>query len=180
MNLNPSGKKIIMLLIDTLMDVTLQEAIENGKAPAFQFLIEKGYKIPNIVSPFPTMSVNVDSTLLTGVYSDQHKVPGLVWFNTKENRIINYGGNVRELSKLGLKQAMEDIFYNLNHIHLSKKHKTIHELLDEQNIQSASINTLMYRGNRSVQITFPALMSLVTGMRRKYSHMRHKCLHTEL
>jgi hypothetical protein len=167
MNLNPSGKKIIMLLIDTLMDVTLQEAIENGKAPAFQFLIEKGYKIPNIVSPFPTMSVNVDSTLLTGVYSDQHKVPGLVWFNTKENRIINYGGNVRELSKLGLKQAMEDIFYNLNHIHLSKKHKTIHELLNEQNIQTASINTLMYRGNLSVQITFPALMSLVTGMRRK-------------
>ncbi|QGQ48739.1 alkaline phosphatase family protein [Metabacillus sediminilitoris] len=166
--MNPSGKKqIIMLLVDTLMDITLQEAIKNGKAPALQFLIENGYKIPNLVSPFPTMSVNVDSTLLTGVYSDQHKVPGLVWFNKKENRIINYGGNVRELIKLGLKQSMEDIFYNLNHNHLSKKHKTIHETLVAQDIQTASINTLMYRGNQSVQITFPFLMSLVTGMRRK-------------
>ena len=79
MTLNQSGKKqIIMLLVDTLMDITLQEAIKNGKAPALQFFIENGYKIPNLVSPFPTMSVNVDSTLLTGVYSDQHKVPGLV------------------------------------------------------------------------------------------------------
>jgi hypothetical protein len=161
------NKRIILLLVDTLMDITLVEAIQKGKAPALQFFIENGYKIPNMVSPFPTMSVNVDSTLLTGVYSDQHKVPGLVWFNTKENRIVNYGGNARELTKLGLKQAMEDIFYNLNHIHLSKKQKTIHEILMEQNIETASINTLMYRGDQSVQITFPFLMSIVTGMRRK-------------
>ncbi|MGM0876668.1 MAG: alkaline phosphatase family protein [Bacillota bacterium] len=168
MTLNSSGKKrIIMLLVDTLMDLTLQEAIKNGKAPALKFFIENGYNIPNLVSAFPTMSVNVDSTLLTGVYSDQHKVPGLVWFNKNENRIINYGGNARELIKLGLKQAMEDIFYNLNHNHLSKKHKTIHEILMEQDIQTASINTLLYRGNQSVQITFPRLLSLVTGMRRK-------------
>ncbi|MBZ5750510.1 alkaline phosphatase family protein [Metabacillus rhizolycopersici] len=160
-------KHIIMLCVDTLMNITLQEALRNGKAPAFQFFIDNGYHIPNVVSPFPTMSVNVDSTLLTGVYSDQHKVPGLVWFNKKENRIIDYGGHVRELIKLGLKQAMEDIFYNLNHNHLSKKHKTIHEILMVQDIQTASINTLLYRGNQSVQITFPFLMSLVTGMRRK-------------
>lgn len=168
MTLNSSGKKkVIMLIVDTLMDITLQEAIKKGKAPALQFFIENGYNIPNLVSPFPTMSVNVDSTMITGVYSDQHKVPGLVWFNSKENRIINYGGNVRELSKLGLKQAMEDIFYNLNHKHLSKNNKTIHEILMDLNIQTASINTLLYRGNQSVQITFPFLMSIVTGMRRK-------------
>lgn len=160
-------KKVILLLVDTLMNTTLKEAIKNEKAPAFQFFIENGYNIPNVVSPFPTMSVNVDSTLLTGLYSDQHKIPGLVWFNKKENRIINYGGHVRELVKLGLKQSMEDIFYNLNHSHLSKKHKTIHEILKDQDIQTASINTLMYRGHESVQITFPFLMSVVTGMRRK-------------
>ncbi|WP_299088378.1 alkaline phosphatase family protein [uncultured Metabacillus sp.] len=164
---SPGKKKIIMIIVDTLMDLTLQEALKNGKAPALQFFIENGYKIPNMVSPFPTMSVNVDSSLLTGVYSDQHKVPGLVWFNKNENRIINYGGNVRELFKLGLKQSMEDIFYNLNHNHLSKKHKTIHEILKDQDLQTASINTLMYRGSESVQITFPFLMSLFTGMRRK-------------
>lgn len=160
-------KKVILLVVDTLMNPTLQEAIENGKAPALKFFIENGYNIPNVVSPFPTMSVNVDSTLLTGVYSNQHKIPGLVWFNKKEKRIVDYGGHVRELVKLGLKQAMEDVFYNLNHSHLSNKHKTIHEILMEQGIQTASINTLLYRGTESTQITFPLLMSLVTGMRRK-------------
>lgn len=159
-------KHIIVLMVDTLMNTTLQEALKNGKAPALQFFIDNGYNIPNVVSPFPTMSVNVDSTLLTGVYSDQHKVPGLVWFNKKENRIIDYGGHVRELFKLGLKQAMEDIFYNLNHNHLSKEHKTIHEILVDQDILTASISTLLYRGNHSVQLKFPFLLSLITGMRR--------------
>ncbi|WP_243291771.1 alkaline phosphatase family protein [Bacillus sp. FJAT-47783] len=162
----PEKKKVIMLFIDTLMDCTLQEAIKSGKAPVFQFFIKNGYKVPNMVSPFPTMSVNVDSTLITGVYSDQHKIPGLVWFNKKENRIVNYGSHVRELIKLGLKQSMEDIFYHLNHSHLSKKQKTIHELLMEKEIETASINTLLYRGSQPTQITFPFLMSLFTGIKR--------------
>ncbi len=99
-----------MLLIDTLMDQSIQAAIKHEKAPALQFIIENGRYFTNLVSPFPTMSVNVDSTLLTGVACDKHKVPGLVWYNQKEKRIVNYGSHVRELVKLGLKQSMEDIF----------------------------------------------------------------------
>ena len=80
-------KRVIMLMIDTLIDPSIQAAIKSGKVPALQFFIENGQYFSNLVSPFPTMSVNVDSTLLTGVYSDKHKVPGLVWYNKKKREL---------------------------------------------------------------------------------------------
>ncbi|WP_249870635.1 alkaline phosphatase family protein [Oceanobacillus saliphilus] len=160
-------KKVIMIMIDTLMDLPLQEALKNEKAPALQFFMENGRYFPNLVCPFPTMSVNVDSTLLTGVYCDKHKVPGLVWYNEKEKRIVNYGSDVKELLKLGLNQSMMDIFYNLNHVHLNKMHATFHETFKEKGIHTGSINALLYRGSTSDHLKIPFLLSLLTGMDRE-------------
>ena len=111
------------------------------------------------------MSVTVDSTLLTGVYSDKHKVPGLVWYNRKENRIVNYGSHVRELFKLGLKQSMGDVFFNLNHVHLNKQHKTIHEILHDEGMQTSSINALLYKGSNPEYIK--NTLSLIPGNRNE-------------
>ncbi|MFD1039611.1 alkaline phosphatase family protein [Virgibacillus byunsanensis] len=161
------NKKVIMLIIDTLMDTPIQAAQKRGEIPALQFLIENGRYFPDLVCPFPTMSVNVDSTLLTGVYCDKHKVPGLVWYHAKEKRIVNYGSHVRELLKLGLKQSMIDIFYNYNHTHLSKEYKTIHEELKEKGLETASINALLYRGSQPSQLKIPFLLSFITGLDRQ-------------
>ena len=85
----------------------------------------------------------------------------------KEERIVNYGSHVRELLKLGIKQSMKDIFYNLNHEHLSKQHPTIHEILNEKGIQSASINALLYRGKYSeLNLKIPFLLSVFTGLKQ--------------
>jgi predicted AlkP superfamily pyrophosphatase or phosphodiesterase len=161
-----SKKSVVMLLIDSLMDEPLKEAVKNGQAPGLQYLLENGRYVPDMISPFPTMSVNVDSTLLTGVYSDQHKVPGLVWYNAKEKRIINYGSHIRELLKLGIKQSSRDVFYNLNQVHLSQQVKTLHEELDEKGIETCSINALLHRGSRDGYLQIPFLFSMISGLNR--------------
>ncbi|MGG0413550.1 alkaline phosphatase family protein [Peribacillus simplex] len=109
-----------MLVIDTLMDPPLQVVIKNNRAPAFRFLMEHGMYFPEVVSPFPTMSVNFDTTILTDTYCDDHHLPGLIWFNIKENRLINYGSHIRELWKLGLSRSLEDILFHMNGDHISK------------------------------------------------------------
>ena len=160
-------KPVIMLVIDTLMDPPLQEAIKQNRAPAFKFLMESGMYFPDLISPFPTMSVNVDTTLLTGDFCDVHQLPGLVWFNIKENRLINYGSHVRELWKLGLSQSLEDILFNMNNQHISKHVKTIHEELEEQGKDSASINALVYRGNTQHFYKIPKLLTWLTTIRQE-------------
>ncbi|NPC93931.1 alkaline phosphatase family protein [Bacillus sp. WMMC1349] len=157
-------RSVIMLLVDSLMHEPLQEAMKTGQAPAMKYLLDHGRYEAEVVSPFPTMSVNVDSTLLTGVYCDRHKIPGLVWFNTEEKRIINYGSHIRELLKLGIKQSSQDIFYHLNQTHLSKQVKTIHEELDDKGIETCSINALLHRGNQDGYLHVPLLFSWISGL----------------
>ncbi|MEK5392270.1 alkaline phosphatase family protein [Margalitia sp. FSL K6-0131] len=166
-SLQSPKKRVMLLMIDTLMDSALQAALNSGNVPAFQFFMESGCYYPNVVSPFPTMSVNVDSTLLTGVYCDKHNVPGLVWYNQKEKRIVNYGSHVRELYKLGLKQSVEDVFFNLNHVHLNQQHKTIHQILHNEGLKTSSINALLYKGNHPTILKTPFLLSKITGMERR-------------
>lgn len=162
-------KHIILLVIDSLMDAPLQKAINNGDAPALRFFIENGQYISNLVSPFPTMSVTIDSTLLTGTYAEIHKLPGLVWFNHKEKRLINYGSHIRELLKLGLTTSLEDILFRLNNEHLSKEVKTIHEEIEEMGKQSASINALVYRGKTKHSLTLPKILTLFTSLKNNRS-----------
>ncbi|RBW68324.1 alkaline phosphatase family protein [Bacillus taeanensis] len=152
-------RHVIMLIIDSLMNPPLQEAVKQGKAPALSFFMEHGNHYPHVVSSFPTMSVNIDSTLLTGTYADVHKLPGLVWFNDKEKRLISYGGHIRELLKLGLVKSLKDILYHLNNTHLSKEVKTIYEELADRGKLSASINGLMYRGSTEHLLKIPKLIT---------------------
>lgn len=157
-------KRVIMFIVDSLMDSPLQEAIKKEKAPALRFFMEHGKYVPNVISAFPTMSVTIDSTLLTGTYANVHKIPGLVWFNSKEKRLINYGSHIRELLKLGLIRAIKDMIYCLNNNHLSKEVKTIHEELVENKKTSASINALIYRGNIGHHLKLPKLLTFFTSL----------------
>lgn len=146
-----NGKPIILLIIDSLMDQPLQETIEIGKAPALKFLMEKGKYLSNIVSAFPTMSVTIDSTLLTGKLPREHHIYGLIYYDPQEKRIINYGTGFLETVWVGVKQVVQDSMLHLNQRHLNPKTLTIHEELGD----TASINAMVYRGPHEQTIHTP-------------------------
>jgi len=137
------------------MDNPLQSLLYQGKIPALEFLLKSGQYFPNMISSFPTMSVVVDSTLLTGTYSNKHKVPALVWYDTDNKRFISYGSAKKEVLKIGIKSILKESVYNLNHLHLSGKVQTIHEDVEEQ---TSSINTLVYRGENDKRLQLPCLL----------------------
>ncbi|WP_373460408.1 alkaline phosphatase family protein [Paenibacillus sp. V4I7] len=161
---NQNTKPVICILIDSLMDKPLQEAIGQGHAPAIQFLLNNGQYFPEIVSSFPTMSVTIDSTLLTGTYADRHHVPGLVWYSGKENRMIFYGNGAKEALKIDQLQVLTDAIYQLNQVQLNKEIKTIHEELAEKGKHSASINAIVFRGKTEHTLTVPRLLSFSTRL----------------
>lgn len=158
-DINLKQKPVILITVDSLMSQSIQKAIQERKAPAFSFLIKNGQFYPEVISSYPTMSVTIDSTLLTGTYADQHNIPGLIWFKQDENRIISYGSGISEIWSLGVKNVVFDGIVNLNKKHLSKNVQTIHEELSKGNIQSASINGLLYRGSFPHQLNVPKLIS---------------------
>ncbi|MFC2949814.1 alkaline phosphatase family protein [Virgibacillus sediminis] len=156
-DINNTSKPTVFLIVDSLMDEPMLQAIKEGKAPALKFLMEQGDYIPEVVSSYPTMSVTIDSTLLTGSYADGHQLPGLVWFHPEEQRLVNYGAGKMEVLQQGIKQVVQDGVYNLNEKHLSNEMTTIYEELYDIGLSSASINGLVYRGKESHQLHIPGL-----------------------
>ena len=155
-------KPIILLNIDSLMPHALEVAVQSGRAPALKFLMENGTYIENMVTSFPTMSVTIDSSLLTGTYADQHKIPGLNWFDHSKKQFNNYGTGFKETFRLGVRHTAHNMLYRLNNEHLSSNVTTIYEELATRGISSASINSFVYRGNKLKQLHVPHLLSTLT------------------
>ena len=155
-------KPVILLNIDSLMSEPLEVAIQTGRAPALQFLMENGNYIPDMVTSYPTMSVTIDSSLLTGTYADKHHVPGLTWFDNSRKEVINYGTGFRETFRLGMRRSVHNMLYRLNNEHMSSEVTTIYEELADRGIPSASINSFVYRGNIPQKLRTPRLFSTLT------------------
>ncbi|MDQ0350271.1 putative AlkP superfamily pyrophosphatase or phosphodiesterase [Alkalibacillus filiformis] len=159
-----SDKKVVMVMIDSLMDHTLNHVIEEGDAPALQFLKENGQYYPELVAPAPSMSVTIESTILTGEMPDQHHVPGLSWYDDKADRIVNYGTTWQFWVKNDFTESTYDVLYRLNNEHLNKDVTTIFEDLDDEGLTSGSINLVVYRGNHTHQLNVPLFLDEVTDL----------------
>jgi hypothetical protein len=147
-------KPVILLIIDSLMDAPLREAIQLGKTPALRFLKERGQYHPRVVTSFPSMSVSIDSTLLTGTPPNQHQIYGLVYVDPHEQRMVNFGTGLKETFKFGTRTVLKDSLQRLNQVCLSPDVKTIHEAFDGA---TASINALIHRGPHQKTLTAPWL-----------------------
>lgn len=160
--------KVILLVVDSLMDKPLKKAIQDDKAPALEFFLKHGQYSNELVSSYPTMSVTIDSTLLTGTNPDRHKIPGLVWYKEDEQRIISYGNGFLETLKYGVTNMAQNSLYQFNNADLDKNVKTIHEDLNENGKQTASINAVIYRGNYKHTLKIPKILAKTTSLPAQY------------
>ncbi|MDQ0417151.1 hypothetical protein J2Z48_001323 [Croceifilum oryzae] len=165
----PEGTKpVIMIIIDSLMDAPLQDTIHVDKAPALQFLIQNGTYYPRIVSSFPTMSVVIDSTLLTGSMPSQHGIYGLCYYDENTKQFWNFGTGAKESIAFGVKRVLTASMMMFNQRLLSKEVRTIHE---EIPYDTASINAVVYRGNTEHQIHSPLFAWILGLLPRKVRTM---------
>ncbi|OAB40845.1 alkaline phosphatase family protein [Paenibacillus glacialis] len=149
------SKKVILILVDSLMYQSIDKGIQQNKLPTLKFLIDHGQYYKDLVSSFPTMSVTIDSSLLTGTYPDQHRVPGLIWYSAKENKIINYGTGPMEILKHGVDPVLSNAMIHLNGDHLNAQTLTMYEQLNKVGLKTGSINGLIYRGTVEHTLTIP-------------------------
>jgi hypothetical protein len=145
-------KPIICLLIDSLMDTPLQEEIQAGRVPTLQFLRDNGTYFPRVVSSFPTMSVSIDTTMLTGEPPNKHGIYGLTYYHQQHNKVFNFGTGPKEILFFGLKRVLHAAMMQLNQKLISKDVETIHEATEKP---TASINAMIYRGSNPVKLKPP-------------------------
>ncbi|SHE51479.1 Type I phosphodiesterase / nucleotide pyrophosphatase [Seinonella peptonophila] len=147
-------KPIVMIVIDSLMDSTVEQTIQMKKAPALAFLKEHGTYYAEVVSCFPTMSVCIDTTLLTGTLPQQHQIYGLCYYDSSQKEWINIGTGAKESVAVGFREVLTNSLIRLNQQLISRSVSTIHESTP---MPTGSIGAFIYRGLNKYQLKVPRL-----------------------
>ena len=152
------AKKLILTYVDSLRTDMLERAIEEGRAPTFAALVERGTLVPDCVSSFPSVTPVACSEMVTGVGSDSHWISGMNWYHRLERRYVEYGSSLEATRAFGVFRALYDLVYNMNLAHLSPEVETLFERLDDAGARTACTPFLIYRGRHRHQVSLEGLL----------------------
>jgi Type I phosphodiesterase / nucleotide pyrophosphatase len=164
-------KKLVLTYVDSLRTDMLERAVEEGRAPTFAALLERGLLIPDCVSSFPSVTPVACAEMVTGVAADRHWISGMNWFHRLERRYVEYGSSLEATRAVGVFRALYDLVYNMNLAHLSPEVETLFERLDDAGLRTACTPFLIYRGRHRHQVSLEGLMRrAVETTRLKFRH----------
>jgi Type I phosphodiesterase / nucleotide pyrophosphatase len=151
-------RKLILVVVDAMHPEMLLRAIEQGEAPTFGALLERGKVVTDCVSSFPSVTPVASSEMMTGTGPAEHWVMGMNWYHRLERRYIEYGSSFEATRTFGLFRAMYDLVYNMNLDHLSWEAQTVFERLGDAGIKTAATPFLIYRGRQRHELGLEGLV----------------------
>ena len=155
-------KKVILFVVDSLHPVVLRRLIAEGNVPALRFLAKHGTYLDRVVSSFPTMTPVATSSMITGTWPDQHRVPGFIWYNEEIRKIVDYGATRHGVLKIGTEKVLRNLLIKLNEEHLSTATPTLYEELEARGYSAGNVNFFMHRGTHPYQAKVPFPLALAT------------------
>ena len=165
------AKKLVLTYVDSLRTDMLERAVEEGRAPTFGALLERGVLVGDCVSSFPSVTPVACAEMVTGVAADRHWISGMNWFHRLERRYVEYGSSLEATRAVGVFRALYDLVYNMNLAHLSPEVETLFERLDDAGLRTACTPFLIYRGRHRHQVSLEGLLRrAVETTRLKFRH----------
>jgi hypothetical protein len=164
-------KKLVFTYVDSLRTDMLERAVEEGRAPTFATLLERGVFVPDCVSSFPSVTPVACSEMVTGVGADRHWISGMNWYHRLERRYVEYGSSLDATRAFGVFRALYDLVYNMNLAHLSPEIETLFERLDDEGARTACTPFLIYRGRHRHEVSLDGLLRrAVDATQLKFQH----------
>jgi hypothetical protein len=139
-------KKLVLAVVDALSPDALDRAIDDGGAPILGELVRRGDYARDCVSTFPSLTPVAASAITTGLGPDEHLIPSMNWYHRGEERYVEYGSSFPATRAFGIFRSLQDTVYNMNLAHLTQRHRTIFEQLDDAGLRTACTTYLIYRG----------------------------------
>ncbi len=165
------AKKLILTYVDSLRTDMLLRAIDEGRAPTFGALVDRGVLIPDCVSSFPSVTPVASAEMVSGVGADEHWISGMNWYHRLERRYVEYGSSMEASRAFGVFRVLYDLVYNMNLAHLNPGAETLFEQLDDAGLRTACTPFLIYRGRHRHQVSLDGLLRrAVDATRLKFRH----------
>ena len=131
-------------------------AIGSGETPTLAALAARGaYR--RATSVFPSLTPVCLSSIATGAHGDIHEIPHLVWYDRREQRLVEYGSSFGAVRAAGIGQTLRDTLVNMNGQHLGARALTLFESLADAGLRTAAVNFTAYRGRTRHRSSLPFL-----------------------
>ena len=131
-------------------------AIGSGETPTLAALAAQG-SYRRAISVFPSLTPVCLSSIATGAHSDIHEIPHLVWYDRREQRLVEYGSSFGAVRAAGIGQTLRDTLVNMNRQHLGAGARTLFESLADAGLRTAAVNFTAYRGRTPHRSSLPLL-----------------------
>src|SRR5438270_4039399 len=128
--MRPAGPPTILIVIDGLTPSMFEAAAADRRFPALSFLADQG-RYSRAITTFPSLTPVCMSSLVTGAHPDVHHIPHLVWWNRKENRLVEYGSSFAALRAAGMARSILDTIIHMNRDHLCRDAVTLFEAVED-------------------------------------------------
>ena len=149
-------RPLILVIIDGLTPSMLEATIASRETPMLASLAEHGtYR--RATSVFPSLTPVCLSSIVTGAHGDVHEIPHLVWYDRREERIVEYGSSFGAVRAAGIGRTLQDTLVNMNAQHLGRSAVTLFESLADVGLRTAATNSTAYRGRTRHRSAFPFL-----------------------
>src|SRR5258705_5579989 len=153
-----AAKKLVLTYVDSLRTDMLLRAVDEGRAPAFGALIERGVLVEDCVSSFPSVTPVACAEMVTGVGAERHSISGMNWYHRLERRYGEYGSSLEASRALGVFRVLYDLVYNMNLAHLDPGVEALFEQLDAVAARTACTPFLIYRRRHRHQVSLEGLL----------------------
>jgi Type I phosphodiesterase / nucleotide pyrophosphatase len=149
-------RPLILVVIDGLTPSMLEGAIGSGDTPTLASLAARG-SYRRATSVFPSLTPVCLSSIATGAHGDIHEIPHLVWYDRREQRLVEYGSSFGAVRAAGIGQTLRDTLVNMNGQHLGRRALTLFESLADSGLRTAAVNFTAYRGRTRHGSSLPFL-----------------------
>src|SRR5919206_770029 len=95
-------RKLVLAVIDGLKPAMLERAVDTGRAPALQAVIERGTYVSECCAAFPSVTPVCAASIATGVRQDRHRIPSMNWYHFGEDRYVEYGSSFSASRRVGI------------------------------------------------------------------------------
>jgi hypothetical protein len=156
--------KVLLVVIDGAAPRVMGPAIQTGRLPVMQRLVEAGTYRDTCTSIFPSITPAATSSIITGEYPASSGILGASWFDPDTRDIAYYGDDFWVIARQGFREFLDDFLMRLNGDRLTAP--TLFEIVERAGMHAGCLNYLIFKGLHEHEVRVPAAFRLLPGVRR--------------
>jgi hypothetical protein len=157
--------KVLLVVIDGAAPRVVGPAIQTGRLPVMQRLVEAGTYVDTCTTIFPSITPAATTSIITGEYPASSGILGASWFERDTGDIAYYGDDFWVIAREGFRSFLEDFLVRLNGERIAAP--TLFEIVERAGLHAACLNYLIFKGLHENEVRVPPAFRFLPGVRHK-------------